>query len=164
MINDSIVLNSICIPKRDITYISPNNMAISALSLVWIWLRPELPEQLIYTQSSVFSYIYYTLIKSLRYKQKNYENYYYKCIESINACEYQIRYAKHTYINYRYPRQLNDFNKFIDDNNNILNNYKKQLPIKKDDYDMLKIKVDYIVNTLTPLQACCYGMYELLMI
>ena len=139
-----------------------NKIAISALSVVWIWLRPELPNQLVYVQKSVVSYDLYTLVKSIRYKQKKYEKYYYDCIESMKSCQYEINYVVHMYDSN--PIDLNDFDKFIENLNNELKNYKEKIPRKKNEYDMLKFKANFVVNTLTPLHACCYGMYKLLLV
>ena len=138
-------------------------MAISAFSIVWLWLRPELPKQLIYAQNSVVSYYLYALVKSIRHKQKKYEKYYYKCIETIKDCVHDIGYQRHMHSS-DHPLQGDEFNKFIEDLERELQDYRKKKIIKKYDYDLFKIKADIIVNTLLPLQACCYGMYELLFI
>ena len=154
MSDNSIKGNLDCLPQRSIAYISPNSLILSALSVVWTWLKPQLPQQLAYTQCSTPSYNLCSLIKSIRKLEKQYEYDYQWSIHLVNSCQRDIWNLELSY--------STDRDRYMESFMINLKKFTKMLPIAKDKYDLLKANADFIVMTLTSLRVCCNEIKEFL--
>ena len=141
------------ISQKRTGYITPNNLVLSALFVVWTWLKPELPESLTFIQCSTLS----SLVNLIKKKQHYYE-------ELILNYKMKVSADEKTYSkiesSYKDPRT------YMSNIRNVMTNIKSSKVLL--DAEMAKtvsLKTDlvFIVTTLTTLQTCCYGMYDSLL-
>ena len=144
-----------------------NNMMLSVLSLVWIWMKPILPKPLTYMQSSTKQYDLYVLIKLIRKEQKWYKHRTYKYIKDIDENEILLNQIYQYYCSFSLTELNLDTYLGLVNNDKDLKYIKKKIKSSKInlvnkelEYDVLEYKTSLIVKTITSLRACCFEMCD----
>ena len=138
------------------TRISPNSMFLSIVPIVWLWLKPTLPEPLSYRRGP--SKKLHGILKLVQIIKKqenlhmrfcyNYELAVLKAEEHINRVNIYI-YSNCKYCIYHYINEKKC--------------YKNMLEHEKRKHTILKIKKNFIVSVLGTLLECCFGVQDNLM-
>ena len=133
---------------------SPNSMFLSILHIVWIWLRPTLPEPLSYLSKSKKSHGILKLVQLIKKQEELHMRFYHNYSLVVSKAE---NYADHvnTYIN---PSPIYKYNFY-----HYMNEakcYKKMSENEKHKHAILKIKKDFIVIVLGSLLECCCGVQD----
>ena len=128
-----------------IGYDSPNNLALTALSVVWTWLKPELPKPLKYTECTTLT----ALVASIRKKDEQYTERITNKFEWMHHYDYQIvlMEVSDRALNYKTLEFFEKEKRSCDFQVRSLTN--KQA--------LLETNTFLIVNTVAALQTCCYG-------
>ena len=134
---------------------SPNSMFLSILHILWIWLRPTLPEPLTYRRGSKKLYSIVKLVQMIKKQEELHTRFYNNYKEAVcKAVDYTIHL--NTYI---YPATTHNIHHYM----NEAKCYRNMVEEENHKRNKLKIRKNFIVSVLGPLLECCSGVQNSLM-
>ena len=134
---------------------SANNMFLSILHILWIWLKPTLPEPLSYLHRS--SKKHHGILKLIQLIKKQEDLHMRFChnyeLAVFKAEDYVHHLNTYVYLNPTYKYNIYYYL-------NEVKCYRKMSENEKYKHNILKYKKDFIVLVLGRLLECCVGVQD----
>ena len=133
---------------------STNSIFLSILHIVWIWLRPTLPESLSYLSKSKKSHNILKLVQLIKKQEELHSRFFHDYELAVYRAE-NYAYHKNSYVflsdsyNYTFHYYMNESEC-----------YRKMSENESTKCNILKIKREFIVIILGSLLKCCYGVQD----